>query len=114
MRVKGGLVTLIYKKALVMSNGEKAGRSTGDIVNLQSVDAVRIADLAQYGHMAWSGPWQITLAFVSLYNLVGWQAFMGVAVMVISVSRVNISVLTTSCPSTLLSQSLSRTTSRNS
>ncbi len=30
---------------------------------------------------------QIVLAFVSLYNLVGWQAFMGVAVMVISVSH---------------------------
>ncbi|RXK42573.1 metal resistance protein ycf1 [Tremella mesenterica] len=84
MRVKGGLVTLIYCKALVLSNGEKTGRTTGDIVNLQSVDAVRIADLAQYGHIAWSGPFQIILAFVSLYQLVGWQAFMGVAVMVIS------------------------------
>ncbi|ORY24672.1 hypothetical protein BCR39DRAFT_546075 [Naematelia encephala] len=84
MRVKGGLVTLIYRKSLVMSNGEKAGRTSGDIVNLQSVDAVRIADLAQYGHIAWSGPFQIILAFVSLYNLVGWQAFLGVAVMVIS------------------------------
>ena len=84
MRVKGGLVTLIYRKSLVLSNGEKSGRSTGDIVNLQSVDAVRIADLAQYGHIAWSGPFQIILAFVSLYNLVGWQAFVGVAVMVIS------------------------------
>ena len=86
MRVKGGLVTLIYRKSLVLSNGEKSGRTTGDIVNLQSVDAVRIADLAQYGHIAWSGPFQITLAFVSLYQIVGWQAFVGVAVMVISVS----------------------------
>lgn len=86
MRVKGGLVTLIYRKSLVMSNGEKAGRASGDIVNLQSVDAVRIADLAQYGQIAWSGPFQIILAFVSLYNLVGWQAFTGVAVMIISVS----------------------------
>lgn len=86
MRVKGGLVTLIYRKSLVMSNGEKAGRASGDIVNLQSVDAVRIGDLAQYGQIAWSGPFQIILAFVSLYNLVGWQAFTGVAVMIISVS----------------------------
>jgi len=85
MRIKGGLVTLIYRKSLVMSNGEKAGRASGDIVNLQSVDAVRIGDLAQYGQIAWSGPFQIILAFVSLYNLVGWQAFTGVAVMIISV-----------------------------
>lgn len=59
MRVKGGLVTLIYRKSLVLNNGEKAGRTTGDIVNLQSVDAVKIADLAQYGHIAWSGPFQV-------------------------------------------------------
>jgi hypothetical protein len=62
MRVKGGLVTLIYRKSLVLSNGEKSGRTTGDIVNLQSVDAVRIADLAQYGHIAWSGPFQVGLS----------------------------------------------------
>lgn len=84
MRVKTGLITLIYRKSLRLSLSEKSGRTSGDIVNLQSVDAVRIADIAQYGNIAWSGPFQIILAFVSLYQLVGWQAFMGVAVMVIS------------------------------
>lgn len=84
MRIKGGLVTLIYRKSLVLSNGERAGRTTGDIVNLQSVDAVRIADLCQYGHIAWSGPLQIILAFISLYNLLGWQSFVGVGVMIVS------------------------------
>ena len=75
MRVKAGIITLLYEKALVLSNSEKAGRTTGDIVNLQSVDALRLADLCQYGQMVWSGPVQITLAFVSLYNLLGWPAF---------------------------------------
>lgn len=84
MRVKAGIITLLYNKALVLSNSEKAGRATGDIVNLQSVDAVRLADLMQYGLMALSGPVQITLAFVSLYNLLGWPAFCGVAVMVLA------------------------------
>ncbi len=37
MRIKGALVTLIYNKSLVLSNGERGGRTTGDIVNLQSV-----------------------------------------------------------------------------
>ena len=106
MRIRGGLVTLIYRKSLVLSNGEKTGRATGDIVNLQSVDAVRIADLAQYGHIAWSGPFQvgqlprlpifahrsdparvhITLPASRL------AAIMGVAVMVISVSATTASV----------------------
>lgn len=28
---------------------------------------------------------QITLAFISLYNLLGWSAFVGVAIMIISI-----------------------------
>ncbi|KAF8909428.1 multidrug resistance-associated ABC transporter [Gymnopilus junonius] len=84
MRVRAGLVTAIYNKALVLSNDERS-RSSGDIVNLMSVDATRLQDLCTYGLIAFSGPLQITLAFVSLYNLLGWAAFVGVAIMVISI-----------------------------
>lgn len=35
-----------------------------------------------YGQIAWSGLFQITLAFISLYNLLGWTMLVGVAVMV--------------------------------
>lgn len=84
MRVRSALAMLIYEKSLVLSNGERGGRTTGDIVNLQSVDTVRIADLLTYLHIAWSGPFQIIIAFVSLYNLLGWQAFVGVAIMVVT------------------------------
>jgi ABC-type bacteriocin/lantibiotic exporter with double-glycine peptidase domain len=38
--------------------------------------------LTQYGQIAWSGLFQITLAFISLYNLLGWTMFVGVAVMI--------------------------------
>ncbi|KAH7930359.1 P-loop containing nucleoside triphosphate hydrolase protein [Leucogyrophana mollusca] len=84
MRVRAGLVTAIYKKSLVLSCDER-GRASGDIVNLMSVDATRIQDLCTYGLIAVSGPFQITLAFVSLYNLLGWSAFVGVGVMIISI-----------------------------
>lgn len=100
MRVRAGLVTAIYKKALVLSSDER-GRATGDIVNLMSVDATRIQDLCTYGLIAISGPYQacdspsrscasltrdqIILAFVSLYSLLGWSAFVGVGIMVFSI-----------------------------
>ncbi|KAN0098013.1 P-loop containing nucleoside triphosphate hydrolase protein [Tylopilus felleus] len=84
MRVRAGLVTAIYKKALVLSSDER-GRATGDIVNLMSVDATRMQDLSTYGIITISGPYQITLAFISLYNLLGWSAFVGVAIMIFSV-----------------------------
>lgn len=84
MRCRAGLVTLIYKKGLVLSNDERSGRATGDIVNLQSTDATRIGDFCTYGQVAWSGLFQITLAFISLYQLLGWTMFIGVGVMIIS------------------------------
>ncbi|KDR65747.1 hypothetical protein GALMADRAFT_232908 [Galerina marginata CBS 339.88] len=84
MRVRAGLVTAIYTKALVLSNNERT-RASGDIVNLMSVDATRLQDLCTYGLIAISGPLQITLAFVSLYNLLGWAAFVGVAIMIVSI-----------------------------
>ncbi|KIK17829.1 hypothetical protein PISMIDRAFT_110603 [Pisolithus microcarpus 441] len=84
MRVRAGLVTNIYKKALVMSNDER-GRSSGDIVNLMSVDASRLQDLCTYGLIVVSGPYQIALAFISLYKLLGWSAFTGVGIMIFSI-----------------------------
>lgn len=62
-----------YEKSLRLSNDERAGRTTGDIVNYMSTDAKRIADITQYGTILWSGIFQMTLAFVSLYQLLGWQ-----------------------------------------
>ncbi len=58
MRVRAGLVTAIYKKALVLSNDERS-RATGDIVNLMSVDASRLQDLCTYGLVSFSGPFQV-------------------------------------------------------
>lgn len=85
MRVRAGLIAAIYKKSLCLSNDERGTRSTGEIVNLMSVDATRLQDLCTYGHIIWSSVFQMILAFISLYNLLGWPAFAGVAVMVFSV-----------------------------
>ncbi|KAJ4473750.1 metal resistance protein YCF1 [Lentinula aciculospora] len=84
MRVRSGLVDVLYQKALILSNDE-LDRTSGDLVNLMSVDATRLQDFCQFGLISISGPFQIILAFVSLYNLLGWPAFVGVAIMVFSV-----------------------------
>jgi ATP-binding cassette, subfamily C (CFTR/MRP), member 1 len=36
MRNRASLIGMIYSKALVLSNDERGGKSTGDIVNLMS------------------------------------------------------------------------------
>ncbi|TIC23626.1 hypothetical protein E3Q12_01940 [Wallemia mellicola] len=85
LRVRAGLVNLLYDKSLHLSNNERSQRPTGDVVNLMSVDTNRLTDLCTYGHILWSGPFQIVLAFFSLYDLLGWQSFVGVGVMIISI-----------------------------
>lgn len=50
-----------------------------------SVDTARLQEFCAYGLMLVSGTFQVTLAFISLYDLLGWSAFVGVAIMVRSV-----------------------------
>jgi ATP-binding cassette subfamily C (CFTR/MRP) protein 1 len=45
MRVRAGLITSIYQKALMLSSNERNARASGDIVNLMSVDTTRMQDL---------------------------------------------------------------------
>ena len=63
MRVRSGLITAIYQKALVLSNDGRSSAS-GDIVNLMSVDAARLQDLCTYGLIAISGPLQVSVPLV--------------------------------------------------
>ncbi|WFC97545.1 hypothetical protein MYAM1_000259 [Malassezia yamatoensis] len=84
MRSRAGVISAIFRKSLRLSNGARSERATGDIVNLMSVDANRLPDFVMYAHLLWSAVFQITIAFISLYNLLGWSAFVGVAIMVVS------------------------------
>ncbi|CAG8439217.1 14223_t:CDS:10 [Cetraspora pellucida] len=77
MRARAGLVTIIYKKALRLSNNARQGSTVGEIVNHMSVDTQKIVDLTMYLHIAWSGPLQITIALYFLYQTMGVSAFAG-------------------------------------
>lgn len=85
MKIRSSLTGVIYNKALVLSNDAKQQSNTGDIVNLMSVDSQRLQDLVQYVQIAWSGPFQIILCLVSLYNLLGNAMWAGVAIMIIMI-----------------------------
>ena len=65
IRVRAGLITAIYSKALVLSNDGRS-RSTGDIVNLMSVDATCLQEFYGYGLMFISAPIQVSMHFVQI------------------------------------------------
>lgn len=85
MKIKSSLTASIYQKSLVLSTEDRGKKTTGDIVNLMSVDTQRLQDLCQYGQTLWSGPFQIFLCLASLHNLLGNSMWAGVAIMLIMI-----------------------------
>jgi ATP-binding cassette, subfamily C (CFTR/MRP), member 1 len=85
MRTKSGVTAAIYRKSVALSNDGRQSKSTGDIVNLMSVDTQRLQDVAQYGQIVWSAPFQIILCLASLYNLVGLSMMAGIGIMIIMI-----------------------------
>nr|UJH94494.1 Ycf1.1 [Starmerella bombicola] len=85
MNVRTALTNAIFRKSLILSNEARDTRTTGDTVNLMSIDTQRIQDVCTNGNMIWSGPFQIILCLVSLYQLMGNSMWVGVIVLVMLV-----------------------------
>lgn len=85
MKIKSSLTSTVYDKSLVLSNESKQESSTGDIVNLMSVDVQRLQDLLQNLQIVWSGPFQIIICLYSLHGLIGNSMWAGVAIMLIMI-----------------------------
>lgn len=67
----------------MMSNEARKRSTVGEIVNLMSVDAQRLQDVACYVWLVWSAPLQICLATALLWNLLGVSVLAGLAVMIL-------------------------------
>lgn len=85
IKVKSSLTSMVYKKSLSLSVEAKSSRTTGDIVNLMSVDTQRLQDLCQNLQLIWSGPFQIILCLISLYNLLGNAMWIGVTILLFTI-----------------------------
>ncbi|KAK8967570.1 ABC transporter C family member 3 [Platanthera guangdongensis] len=71
VRVRAFLVSIIYQKGLTLSSHARQGRTTGEIINIMSVDADRISLFSWYMHDLWMVPIQVTLALLILYTNLG-------------------------------------------
>ncbi|KAI0529340.1 hypothetical protein KFK09_001887 [Dendrobium nobile] len=71
MRVRSFLVSIIYQKGLTLSSNSRQGRTTGEIINIMSVDADRVSIFCWYLHDLWMVPVQVALALFILYARLG-------------------------------------------
>ncbi|EDO17723.1 hypothetical protein Kpol_1033p28 [Vanderwaltozyma polyspora DSM 70294] len=85
MNIRSAMTSVLYQKALVLSNEASDLSSTGDVVNLMSVDVQRLQDLTQWCNIIWSGPFQIILCLFSLYKLLGHSMWVGVIVLIVMI-----------------------------
>ncbi|XP_077478235.1 multidrug resistance-associated protein 1-like [Stigmatopora argus] len=77
MRLKSAVAGLVYRKCLVMSSGARRQCTVGEIVNLISVDAQKLMDLAVYVNSLWAAPVEMALCFYFLSDLLGLSALAG-------------------------------------
>uniref|UniRef100_A0A8C9ED95 ATP binding cassette subfamily C member 3 n=1 Tax=Phocoena sinus TaxID=42100 RepID=A0A8C9ED95_PHOSS len=83
LRFRTGIIGVIYRKALVITNSVKRESTVGEIVNLMSVDAQRFMDVVPFINLLWSAPLQMILAVYFLWQNLGPSVLAGVALMVL-------------------------------
>ncbi len=77
MWLRSAIMSIVYNKALLLSNTSRQSSTTGEIVNLMAVDAQRFMDLTSYLHMLWSAPMQIALSLYFLWQEMGISTLAG-------------------------------------
>ena len=70
-------------QALKLSNSARKETTVGEIVNLMSVDAQKIHDIAFNIHELWACFLQLVMAMVYLWYIMGISAFAGLGIMAI-------------------------------
>lgn len=85
LRIRVALNSIIYRKALKLSNKARRNHTIGDIVNLISNDTKNIADLPPNIISVISAVLQVLLSLYFLWKILGIAVFSGLIVMVLMI-----------------------------
>ncbi|XP_054163879.1 multidrug resistance-associated protein 1-like [Oppia nitens] len=85
MRIRSCVISTIYKKSLKLSSSGRKDFTTGEIVNLMSVDSQRIVEFVNMVNHLWSAPFQIILGLVLLWQQLGVATLAGIGLMLVLV-----------------------------
>ena len=83
--IRGSIASVIYQKTLKLSSASRADYTTGDILNLLSVDVLRLQRFFENSQTIIGAPLQIITVLLSLYFLLGKAIIGGLLVMAIMI-----------------------------
>lgn len=86
LRLRAALISHIYKKGLVLSSRSCQTHTSGEVINIMSVDIQRITDFMWFINTFFMLPIQITLAMVILHINLGMGSLVGLAATMILMS----------------------------
>jgi ABC-type bacteriocin/lantibiotic exporter with double-glycine peptidase domain len=84
VRARSSLIATIYQKGLALSNQSRQSNSSGEMINVASLDAECIGDFSRSMHDVWLLPVQIILGMLILYSALGLAAFAALAATVLT------------------------------
>ncbi|KAL9386371.1 hypothetical protein Peur_019495 [Populus x canadensis] len=85
-RIRAVTATMIYNKSLTISSHSKQGHSSGQIINIMTIDANRLGIFSWYMHDPWLVILQVCLALLILYRNLGLGSVAGFVATVIVMS----------------------------
>lgn len=80
--LRAAVVNMIYQHVLQLSPQGKQGLTNGEITNLVAVDAQKLYEVTQEGHLVWALPLSIILVTCFLYQTLGPSVLVGIAVLI--------------------------------
>jgi len=80
--MRGALINAIYVRSLKLSPDGKVGLTSGEVANLMAVDAQKLYEVTQEGHLIWALPLSVLLVSFFLYQTLGPSSLVGVAVLI--------------------------------
>ncbi|GKB07057.1 ABC transporter C family member 13 [Tanacetum coccineum] len=83
LKLRSGLMTVIFRKCLIVSLAERSKFSEGEIQTFMSVDADRTVNMSNSFHDMWSLPLQIGIALYLLYTQVQFAFVAGITITIL-------------------------------
>ncbi|CAM6128490.1 unnamed protein product [Calypogeia fissa] len=71
LHLRSSLTAFVFKKGLRLSSQSRQGHTTGEIINYVSVDVNRVGEFSWYMHEIFVLPFQLVLALLILYKVIG-------------------------------------------